>query len=70
MKATVTSYDVKKGFGYASDDQGRAIFVHYSAIERGEGEEGDVTLEEGQTLQIEVKDNNLKMPVALKAKLT
>jgi CspA family cold shock protein len=44
----VKNFDVHDGYGYIKTDQGREIYVHYSAILC---DSGDCTLSEGDTVE-------------------
>lgn len=57
-------FDSKKGFGFISCDDGKDVFVHFSAIES----DGFKTLEEGQRVTFEVVDGQ-KGPQAANVKL-
>lgn len=43
-------FNAEKGYGFITDETGKNIFVHFSAI----NSEGFKTLEEGQTVSYEV----------------
>ena len=43
-------FNAEKGYGFITDETGKDIFVHFSAI----NSEGFKTLEEGQTVSYEV----------------
>jgi len=47
---TVKFFNSDKGFGFITREEGKDLFVHVSNIAGG----GDVTLEEGQTVEFEV----------------
>ena len=49
---TVKWFDSAKGFGFISSDEGKDVFVHFSAIVS----KGFKTLEEGQKVSFEVVD--------------
>lgn len=49
-QGTVKWFSNQKGYGFITQDDGKDIFVHYSAI----GGEGFKTLEEGQRVQFEI----------------
>ena len=49
-KGTVKWFDAKKGYGFITDEEGKDVFVHYSAIQS----EGFKTLDEGQAVTFEV----------------
>lgn len=49
---TVKWFDSAKGFGFISSDEGKDVFVHFSAISSN----GFKTLEEGQKVTFEVVD--------------
>lgn len=49
-KGKVKWFDNKKGYGFITDESGKDIFVHHTAIQG----EGYKTLEEGQELEFEV----------------
>ncbi|MBM6840096.1 cold-shock protein [[Clostridium] spiroforme] len=42
-------FNSEKGFGFITNDEGKDIFVHYSAIKA----DGFKTLEDGQTVEYE-----------------
>lgn len=52
MKGTVKWFDVKKGYGFITDEGGNDIFVHYSGI----AGDGFKTLEEGKAVEFELAD--------------
>jgi CspA family cold shock protein len=47
---TVKWFNEQKGFGFITEDGGRDVFVHFSAIKQ----EGFKTLEEGERVTFEV----------------
>jgi CspA family cold shock protein len=51
-KGTVKWFDGKKGYGYITEDGGKDIFVHYTAIKM----QGFKTLKAGQKVSFEVKN--------------
>ncbi|BBE29937.1 cold-shock protein [Tepiditoga spiralis] len=52
MKGTVKWFDAKKGFGFITAEDGKDVFVHFSAITM----DGFRTLEENQEVQFDVVD--------------
>ena len=51
---TVKWFNAKKGFGFISDETGKDVFVHFSALQM-DGFEGFKTLEEGQKVTFDTE---------------
>lgn len=47
-------FKAEKGYGFITGDDGKDVFVHYSGI----ATRGYKTLEDGQAVQYEVKEND------------
>lgn len=58
---TVKWFNAKKGYGFISDEEGKDIFVHFSALEMP----GFKVLEEGEKVEFEVIEGE-KGPQAAK----
>ena len=52
MKGTVKWFNAKKGFGFISDESGKDVFVHFSALNM----DGFKVLDEGDEVEFEVID--------------
>ena len=52
MEGTVKWFDERKGYGFITGEDGKDVFVHFSAIQ----EEGFKTLNEGQRVRFEVTE--------------
>jgi len=52
MKGTVKWFNAKKGFGFISDEEGKDVFVHFSALNM----DGFKVLDEGDEVDFEVID--------------
>lgn len=64
MKGKVKWFSNEKGYGFVEGEEGKDIFVHYTAIET----EGYRTLNEGQEVEFEVVEGP-KGPQAAKVKI-
>lgn len=51
MKGKVKWFDSKKGYGFLTGEDGREVFVHFTAIEA----EGFKSLREGQPVEYEIE---------------
>lgn len=60
LKGTVKWFDVRKGFGFVSDEDGLDYFVHFSEIQ----EEGFRKLQNGQKVSFEVGEDSRGRSVA------
>ncbi len=58
-KGTVKWFNDKKGYGFIRHEEGRDIFVHYSAINQA----GFKTLTEGERVTFEIEESQ-RGPVA------
>ena len=54
MKGTVKWFDSDKGYGFISSEEGKDIFVHFSAIQV----EGYKSLQEGDQVEFDVNDGD------------
>ena len=54
MTGKVKWFNAEKGFGFIEREDGDDVFVHFSAIQG----EGFKTLEEGQTVSLEIVEGN------------
>lgn len=63
MTGKIKWFNSEKGYGFISGDDGREVFVHYSAIEC----EGFKTLDDGQAVTYDVKEGT-KGPQAVNVK--
>lgn len=52
LKGTVKWFNESKGFGFIEQEEGKDVFVHYSAI----GGSGFKTLNEGDKVMFEIVD--------------
>ena len=52
MDGKVKWFNAEKGYGFIVDDEGKDIFVHFSAIQS----EGYKTLDEGQAVTFDLED--------------
>jgi CspA family cold shock protein len=52
-KGTVKWFDAKKGYGFIQIEDGKDIFVHHSEIQ----EDGFKSLDEGQSVEFEIRHN-------------
>jgi len=52
MTGKVKWFNAAKGYGFITGDDGKEVFVHFSAIQV----DGYKTLDEGQAVDYEVKD--------------
>ncbi|HHW28161.1 MAG TPA: cold shock domain-containing protein [Syntrophomonadaceae bacterium] len=50
MQGKVKWFNQEKGYGFIECDEGKDVFVHYSAIQ----EEGFKTLKEGQRVEFDI----------------
>ncbi|OFI47240.1 cold-shock protein [Streptococcaceae bacterium ESL0687] len=51
-QGTVKWFNPEKGFGFITAEDGKDVFVHFSAIQT----DGFKTLEEGQAVEFDVED--------------
>ena len=65
MKGTVKWFNAKKGFGFISDEEGKDVFVHFSALQM----DGFKVLEEGDEVEFEVIDGEKGQQAANVTKL-
>ena len=63
MTGKVKWFNAAKGYGFITGDDGKEVFVHFSAIQS----EGYKTLDEGQAVEYEVNDGD-KGPQAVNVK--
>ncbi|MBR0418628.1 MAG: cold-shock protein [Erysipelotrichaceae bacterium] len=63
MKGKVKWFNAAKGYGFITGDDGKEVFVHFSAIQV----DGYKTLDEGQAVEYEVNDGD-KGPQAVDVK--
>ncbi|KJS86209.1 MAG: cold-shock protein [Peptococcaceae bacterium BICA1-8] len=54
MRGKVKWFNAEKGYGFIESDDGKDVFVHFSAIQS----EGFKTLDEGQAVEFEVTEGN------------
>ncbi len=54
LKGTVKWFDGEKGFGFILTDDGKDLFVHYTAINSN----GHRTLEQGQNVSFDITEGN------------
>ena len=54
MQGKVKWFNAEKGFGFITSEEGKDIFVHFSAIQA----DGYKTLEEGQTVDYDVVETD------------
>ena len=52
VRGTVKWFNNEKGYGFISQEEGKDIFVHYSAIQG----DGYRSLEEGQEVEFEITE--------------
>ena len=52
MTGKVKWFNAEKGYGFISTEDGKDVFVHYSAI----NSDGYKTLDEGQAVEFEIND--------------
>jgi len=64
-KGTVKWFNNQKGYGFISDESGKDVFVHYSAIQG----EGFKTLEEGQEVSYDLTEGQRGMQASNVVKL-
>ena len=53
MQGTVKWFNAQKGYGFISTQEGKDVFVHFSAIQN---EEGYKTLNDGQEVEFDIVD--------------
>ena len=53
MKGTVKWFNSQKGYGFIVGEDGKDVFVHFSAIQV----DGYKTLEEGQSVEFEIEQS-------------
>jgi len=63
MTGKVKWFNAAKGYGFITGDDGKEVFVHFSAIQS----DGYKTLDEGQAVEYEVNDGD-KGPQAVNVK--
>ena len=63
MTGKVKWFNAAKGYGFITGDDGKEVFVHFSAIQT----DGYKTLDEGQAVEYEVNDGE-KGPQAVNVK--
>ncbi len=63
MTGKVKWFNAAKGYGFITGDDGKEVFVHFSAIQA----DGYKTLDEGQAVEYEVNDGD-KGPQAVDVK--
>ena len=54
MTGKVKWFNAAKGYGFITGDDGKEVFVHFSAIQA----DGYKTLDEGQAVEYEVNDGD------------
>ena len=60
MNGTVKWFNAEKGYGFITGEDGKAVFVHFSAIQS----EGFKTLDEGQKVTYDLVQGNRGMQAA------
>ena len=63
MTGKVKWFNAAKGYGFITGDDGKEVFVHFSAIQA----DGYKTLDEGQAVEYDVNDGD-KGPQAINVK--
>ena len=57
MKGTVKWFNAEKGYGFITGEDGKDVFVHYSAIQG----DGFKTLDEGQSVEYDLTEGQRGM---------